>query len=312
MTIENMHPKSAIVDFPCTLVANSSNIFIIIPVHNRKEITLKCLRQLGKNEDFQKFQVVVVDDGSTDGTGQAIQKTYPQVHLLTGDGNLWWTGAIEMGMRYAFNQGADYFIWLNDDTLPEQGAISNLVKECKENQPCAIAAQCYDEGTETYGGHVLSGLKHRPVCAPSRQRIAVDSLCGNCTCIPRSAVTICGYPPSKIAPHYQGDVIYTWRLKKNGFNIFVTGRSRAYCSKNIGDGSWLNSELSTFTLWKKLGTPKSPFYIPSFFFFCLSMWGPLGLLVFSSPYLRLSIISILRLLIPKQLLLIKQEGSQKP
>jgi|YNPMSStandDraft_2_1061718.scaffolds.fasta_scaffold131259_1 GT2 family glycosyltransferase len=42
------------------------NAFIIIPVHNRKSITLKCLDNLEKNGDLARFRVVVVDDGSTD------------------------------------------------------------------------------------------------------------------------------------------------------------------------------------------------------------------------------------------------------
>jgi glycosyltransferase involved in cell wall biosynthesis len=48
-------------------------IHIIIPVHNRKAITLKCLETLQNNGDLDKYHVIVVDDGSTDGTSLAIQ-----------------------------------------------------------------------------------------------------------------------------------------------------------------------------------------------------------------------------------------------
>ncbi|MFP3345185.1 glycosyltransferase, partial [Halomonas sp. SIMBA_159] len=85
----------------------------IIPVHNRKNITLKCLETLKQCGDLDRYYTIVVDDGSTDGTSEAITNLYPEVTILTGDGNLWWTGAIRKGMEYAYERGAEYFIWLN-------------------------------------------------------------------------------------------------------------------------------------------------------------------------------------------------------
>lgn len=273
-----------------------SKSFVIIPVHNRRETTLKCLSQLKSQGDLEAFQVVVVDDGSTDGTGEVIQKDYPQVHLLTGDGNLWWTGSVEMGMRYAFSKGADYFIWLNDDTLPEQDAISNLVKECNENQPCAIAAQCYNTGRPTYGGHVIRASGLYPITPSQNQTISVDTLCGNLTCIPRGAIEVSGFPSSCKTPHYHGDTLYTWKLKTHGFQILVTDKSRGICESNPGDPSWLNSNTPAVEIWKKIQTPKSPFYASGFFQFCIGIWGLPGILVFVQPYLRLICISTLKLL----------------
>ncbi|MEL6945455.1 MAG: glycosyltransferase, partial [Bacteroidota bacterium] len=92
-------------------------------MHNRKDITLKCLSRLKALGDLTRYSVIVVDDGSTDGTYEEIYESYPTVILLKGDGNLWWTGAIRMGMEYAYKQDADYIIWLNDDTLPLAGSI---------------------------------------------------------------------------------------------------------------------------------------------------------------------------------------------
>jgi len=70
------------------------NIYIIIPVHNRKSLTLACLKNLKTNGDLQKYQVIVVDDGSSDRTAEEVAENYPEVTILKGDGNLWWTGAI--------------------------------------------------------------------------------------------------------------------------------------------------------------------------------------------------------------------------
>jgi Predicted glycosyltransferases len=97
------------------------NISIIIPVHNRKSLTQNILAQLHQQTlgmDLAQITIVVVDDGSTDGTSEMIRQGFPQVHLLISDGSLWWGGGIKLGMEYSINQlNTDYIVWLNDDLL---------------------------------------------------------------------------------------------------------------------------------------------------------------------------------------------------
>jgi len=69
-------------------------VYIIIPVHNREALTLACLENLKANGDLQKYQVIVVDDGSSDRTSEEVKVNYPKFIFLQGNGNLWWTGAI--------------------------------------------------------------------------------------------------------------------------------------------------------------------------------------------------------------------------
>ncbi len=101
-------------------------VYIIIPVHNRKQIAIACLENLNTCGDLQKYHVIVVV-GSTDGTAEVIRSQYPMVEIITGDGNLWWTGAIALGMKYAYERGAEVLIWLNDDCQISCSTIDNLV-----------------------------------------------------------------------------------------------------------------------------------------------------------------------------------------
>jgi len=103
------------------------HIYIVIPVHNRKAMTRDCLLSLQEQSE-RGFQTIVVDDGSTDGTSEMIKREFPDVVLLHGDGNLWWTGAINKGIRYALDICApdDFILVLNDDLVVPVDYIAAL------------------------------------------------------------------------------------------------------------------------------------------------------------------------------------------
>jgi GT2 family glycosyltransferase len=67
-------------------------IAILITCYNRKEKTLSCLAALFNCivPDGYGFDVFLVDDGSTDGTSDAIKEGFTQVNIIQGNGNLFW------------------------------------------------------------------------------------------------------------------------------------------------------------------------------------------------------------------------------
>ncbi|MGB3242575.1 MAG: glycosyltransferase family 2 protein, partial [Candidatus Omnitrophota bacterium] len=107
-------------------------IYIIIAVHNRKDLTRTCLTLL-KEQAFRDFNVIVVDDGSTDGTSEMIEKEFPETILIKGDGSLWWSGATNKGVREAMRIGrdSDYVLLLNDDLIFSKDYLDKLVAVSK-------------------------------------------------------------------------------------------------------------------------------------------------------------------------------------
>lgn len=94
----------------------AAKIHVIVPVFNRKlqtERFLRCLRA----QTFRNFKIVIVDDGSMDGTGEMVTGKFPEAKLLRADGNLWWTGAINLGIRHTLTQASavDAILVINDD-----------------------------------------------------------------------------------------------------------------------------------------------------------------------------------------------------
>lgn len=210
---------------------DKDNIYIIIPVHNRKETTLKCLETLKQNGDLDKYYVVVVDDGSTDGTSEAIKSLYPDVIILTGDGNLWWTGAIKKGMEYAYEKEAEYLIWLNDDCLVSSDTFQKLVNFCQDNPDSIIGCQGKSKSNPDkidFGGKIKRGLDYKIIDCPEGEIKQCDLLSGNLVCIPRNIIDKIGYPLPKVVPHYGGDSVYLIRAKKSGFKIFIDNRNQIF------------------------------------------------------------------------------------
>lgn len=238
-------------------------IYIIIPVHNRKEITLQCIKTLDGNGDLDRYYAVVVDDGSTDGTSEAIAEKYPNVIILKGDGNLWWGGAIEKGMRYAYQQRAKYLLWLNDDCYPTTGAIEGLVNICKNSKNAEIvSAQCLDPDTQeaSYGGLIIGKYTLKSIYTQHGNIIQCDALNGNLVCIPRAVVKTIGFPDSDRFPHHLTDYIYTYAAKKAGFNVLLSSQFIVFCKNDNPYKSWFLSQKPLFLLWQSYFDPKSVNY----------------------------------------------------
>ncbi|GAB3811541.1 hypothetical protein GCM10028895_01770 [Pontibacter rugosus] len=114
-------------------------IYIVIPVFNRKNFTRECLKSL-EAQTNKEFKVVVVDDGSTDGTAEMLRDEFPQVDVLFGDGGLFWTASVNLGIQHALKSGADYVMTLNNDLEVSTDFIAQTYKWIKEKPEAIIGA----------------------------------------------------------------------------------------------------------------------------------------------------------------------------
>lgn len=277
------------------------SVFIIIPVHNRKNITLKCLEHLATQCSIDTFQVVVIDDGSTDGTAAAVVTKYPQVYILSSTGgNLWWTGAIKLGMQYAYKQGAQHIIWLNDDTLPEASTLVQLIAFCKKYPKTIAASQCYYDDVFTYGGQTRQRFRQTPAYAAPGEVLCCDALDGNAVCLPRSVIDDVGYPPAKLIPHYGGDNVYTWSAKQIGYQLCLLGDAISICPRDHPKISWTIDPEPIWNAWQAAVSPKTRYYWWGYWNFCTRYWGIWGIVSFLNPYTRLVLFTVLRLFFPRQ------------
>ena len=213
-------------------------ISAVIPVRNRKEITQKILKQIffqvNQINQSDRILVIVVDDGSTDGTKEMINSEFPQVHLIEGDGTLWWAGAIVSGMNYALsNLQTDYVVWLNDDISLSANFIENLVNICHNSvrmETTIIGGIVTDE---TYPNWIVyGGFEGRKSVSDLKifhdsEELEVNVLCGNIVVISRHIINKIGFPNHIKLPQHGGDFEYIMRATKAEIKIILSSKLRA-------------------------------------------------------------------------------------
>ena len=107
-------------------------LYIVTPVFNRQNFTINYLNSL-RNQIFQDFKIIIIDDGSTDATSEIIQDQFPEVILLKFPGELWWAEATNIGVKHAMSLGASYIMTMNDDTLMESCFLEKMMNIASDN-----------------------------------------------------------------------------------------------------------------------------------------------------------------------------------
>jgi hypothetical protein len=108
-------------------------VSIIVLNYNGREDTLACLRSL-EHLTYSNVQVIMVDNASGDGTAEAVRASHPDVVVIETGANLGFTGGNNVGIRRALEDGADYIMLLNNDTIVAPDCIDVMV-EVMENDP---------------------------------------------------------------------------------------------------------------------------------------------------------------------------------
>ncbi len=120
-----------------------AKVSIIILNWNGKRDTLECLDSV-RRIDYPHFDIIVVDNGSTDDSVSAIRKAFPDVVLLETGKNLGFAGGNNAGIRYALKQGADYLFLLNNDTIVDQQILGCFMDaSVRIGQEAILGAKIY-------------------------------------------------------------------------------------------------------------------------------------------------------------------------
>ena len=113
------------------------HVAVVVLCLNRREDTLECLRSLERVR-WEPLTPIVVDNGSTDGTLEAVRAAFPHVETIRSEENVGFADGNNIGIRAGMEGGADYVMLLNNDTVVDERVIEALVAEA-ERRPDAGA-----------------------------------------------------------------------------------------------------------------------------------------------------------------------------
>ena len=275
---------------------NKSVISVVITCHNRKSKTLNCLANLFLQTNLEKCTIsaYILDDGSTDGTSDAIQEKFPSVNLLKGNGNLFWNQGMNLAWQEALKQDPDFYLWLNDDTYLYHHAIYHLLNTYSlinkiVHKEVIIVGSTQDLQTQkfTYGGVIRLKFWH-PLSfsnlIPSDQTLECETMNGNCVLIPRSIVQKIGLLDFQFT-HALGDFDYGLRAIQGGHPVYIAPGYVGTCALNQSKGTWQDKTLSPSHRFQAMAQPKGMPW-KEWRYFAQRHGGSFWFIYFILPYLK--------------------------
>lgn len=267
---------------------------ILIACHNRRKKTLECIRRLklAAARAGVDYQIILFDDGSNDGTGEAVLEIEPGATLLKGDGFFFWNRGMHAAFATALRDGYSDYVWLNDDTMLEQDAFEvikdTLARTSRWRTIVVGAIKDPASGRISYGG----GRRTAPLLKPfkyamvePRGRIEkVDVFNGNLVWIPDDAARRIGNLDPRFE-HAMGDIDYSLRARELGIQSVQTPTFIGSCPRNDDTDSFKDPRLPLFQRIRKILNYKG---LPwrSWLHICVRHGGMLWPLHFLWPYVK--------------------------
>jgi GT2 family glycosyltransferase len=121
---------------------------VVVPNWNGRDSLGACLDSLLKQSE--RLEIIVVDNGSSDGSVEFIKENYPRVILIQHVKNLGFTGGVNAGIKKAMELGTQYVALLNNDATTDRHWLKNLVAFLDEHHKAGIATSKICDAEKTH------------------------------------------------------------------------------------------------------------------------------------------------------------------
>jgi GT2 family glycosyltransferase len=226
---------------------SAPRVAVVVVSWNRREDTLACLQSLAE-VDWRPLDVVVVDNGSSDGSAEAVQTSFPQARLIALELNRGFAGGSNAGVRRALELGAEHVLLLNNDCEIEPDAVAALVDAAASHPDAGSlgAKILYAERPDLiwFAGTRFDprrGYNGRAAAYRARDgaRFAgvseTDVACGAALLLPRTALERVG-PLDEQLFAYSEDVDWSLRARRAGYRHYVVGTARVRHRVSLSSG----------------------------------------------------------------------------
>ncbi len=244
----------------------NQQIAILITCHNRRAKTLACLTSLYAADlpVGYNFEVYLVDDGCTDGTREVVSSQFPDINIISGNGDLYWAGGMRLAWKTAMkDKNQDVFLLINDDVILCSDFLFNLIQTDKFSIQTAGLRGIYTGATKektgnkiSYGGAIIKKnhfILRIENLIPTEAPQACDLTNANILWISKEIVDKIGIFDEYFT-HGIADYDYSLRAQKNDIPVYLAPNTCGICDDDHG----YNWKTSDFTLKERIAYLKSP------------------------------------------------------
>jgi len=217
----------------------AKDVSIIIPVFNRSDLTEKCLASIAIARNNASYEVIIVDNASTDGTKALLASIDGDITIITNRSNEGFAKACNRGARAALGE---YLLFLNNDTEVTDGYLDAMMARAKSTVNCgAVGAKlCYPNGRIQHAGiafnedgtpyHIFQNFDAgHPAVSASRNMTAVTAAC---MMIGKQAFDLVEGFDSEYRNGFE-DVDLCLKLREEGFtNVYCADVSVTHCEES--------------------------------------------------------------------------------
>jgi GT2 family glycosyltransferase len=212
------------------MTSSVPHVAVVVPIFNRRTITCEFLQSFSSVR-YASYELLIVDDGSTDGSADAIAREFPAVRLLRTSGGFWWTRATNFGIADARGRGAEYILTINDDVLVDPALLEALVREAVPRPRTLVGSTIYyhsDPGRIWYAGGRMNWLSGDLIHRTSPRDGPLLWLTGMGTLVPVHAFDEIGFYDEVHFPQYAADADFSLRAVKAGFSLAIAPDARIW------------------------------------------------------------------------------------
>jgi len=261
------------------------NLYVLLPVHNRITITdgfIACLL----SQTFKNYHLILIDDGSIDGTSEMVRSKVPNLTIIRGQGDWWWAGSLQQGLNCLKSQqlsNDDLVLFINDDLYfsPDYFALACSVMANKKGVLMLSQFLNIETNKITESG-IYADMKNLIFLTADKPE-NINCLSTRGLFIHWEDIKVIGDFYPKLLPHYLSDYEYTMRAYRKG--LLLKTSNKLLIEPNFETTGYHQFDQENFLSFvKKFFSKKAalnPLYWTSF-------------ILLASPSLLIKIINILR------------------
>lgn len=217
---------------------SDARVAIIVLTWNQRELTLDCLRSLTELR-HPNVEVVVVDNGSRDGTAGAVRAAFPLVTVIENGENLGYVGGNNAGIAHALTTPADYVLLLNNDTVVDPEMVSELLRVMEADRSIGVTGpkMLYFDQPETIWcagnrinwrtGESVRLQAEQPDATTPDTPVEVDYITGCALCLRRDVIERIGMLDTRFFIYYE-ETDWCRRAVDAGWRVVYVPRARLW------------------------------------------------------------------------------------